>query len=187
MSKKQADDLPALIISMEVHCSLSGQQAACIYTHNSHQKSVSGLNLFCCIYEKQKSQQGHCHLLRQVGMANIWKTSHGIRSHLSLQFLWVIKVRFFWNHYNSLSLLPHYLQFRKTLKAKQVKKKHFINPDLPYMLITSSSDLGKWWRWNRSLTEVILRSLNFQKLLSIPSFENRSLSQMPKGHEILRH
>lgn len=51
-------------------------------------------------------------------------------------------------------------------------------------MLISSSDLGGG---KRSLTEVILRSLDFQKLLSIPYFENGSLSQMPKVHEILRY
>lgn len=60
ISKKQVNVLLALIISKEVQ----GQQAAYIFTHNSHQKSTSSLNLSCCTYEKQKSQQGHCHLLR---------------------------------------------------------------------------------------------------------------------------
>lgn len=59
ISKKQVNVLLSLTISKEVQ----EEWAVYIFTRNSHQKSTSGLNLFCCIYEKQKSQQGHCYLL----------------------------------------------------------------------------------------------------------------------------
>lgn len=47
---------------------------------------------------------------------NLWFSR--MRSYPSLPFLWVLKVNFYWHHCNSLSLLPQFLQFRKTPNAK---------------------------------------------------------------------